>query len=78
MGCWVYLAQVPQLQQWLSIHQPSAGKPEAFRHTKMEIQAPSQLATAVEQFHLSFGSQQVLYSEKVTEDIIQQFLKLKY
>lgn len=75
MGCWVYLAQVPQPLQRLSTHRPSAGKPEAFTYTEMETQAPSQPATAV--FHLSFGSQQVSFSEKATEDIIQHFLKLK-
>lgn len=46
------------------------------RSTETETQAPSQPATVV--FHLSFGSQQVSFSEKVAEDIIQHFLKLKY
>lgn len=59
----------------VAFHSPAfAGKPEAFRHTKMETQAPAQPATGV--FHWSFGSQQVPFSEKVTEDIIH-FLKLK-
>lgn len=41
--------------------QPFAGKPEAFRHTEMGTWAPSQPATAV--FYLSFGDQQVPFSE---------------
>lgn len=65
----------PWLQQWLPTHQPSAGKPEALECAETETLSPHHPTTAV--FCLSFESWHVPFSEQVTEDVIQHFLKLK-